>query len=103
MSLKQKTHWTRDDLAGIGIDLDKCINKHLASEATIKARQPQVCGQCSKQFESKRADSKFCSNKCRQRAYNAKLRSAYELVKGQNKQPDDAAPHPLAQSDTEAT
>ena len=55
--------------------------RRLASRGALdKAATERRCAHCNEPFEAARADAKFCSSKCRQRAYRrhkrARLRRA---------------------------
>ena len=36
-------------------------------------RPPAICPECQKEFERKRSDARFCSDRCRQKAHRAAI------------------------------
>jgi hypothetical protein len=60
---------------------DNCKRRHgsdcqsaIARQQRAEARGPtRVCGQCGEHFEPARADARFCSSVCKQRAYRKRV------------------------------
>ena len=48
-------------------------NYKLQKEQRYQKRKDTVCSVCGKVFTPKRADSKYCSNACRQKAYRERV------------------------------
>ena len=61
----------------------RCESRVAADKARskrAKARLPRLCEQCGETFEPRRADSRYCSPACRQKAYRRRVVTDRECV-----------------------
>jgi hypothetical protein len=70
---KDNHAWYRFDFRHSG---GPVLHNNRGLGAAIPSRRTRICEQCRKPYERQRSSSRFCSEKCRQRAHRKRLRLA---------------------------
>jgi hypothetical protein len=75
--MAHNTEGYRDHIYCSGVCAKQCeARRHsaIARQQRAEARGPtRICGQCGGRFEPRRADARFCSGVCKQRAYRKRV------------------------------